>query len=511
MADAGTGELEVVYREFGAGEYGTMDLFHAPPGTFHAKNLIKSRGGILLPRPGTEQYAATGLPVGVVHAIGYTGVTGRDLWVLIGRTVYTHTSVAMAGSWTAATGLLSSEPNEFCPSYEADGGLTYITVPGQGLYLLNLTSGPGTLTAVAAVTANMAGRAVTIWGERLFLAGYASPANRVYYSEAQDFATWPAANYFDVGYNPQVRHLDAQRDHLAIAKQDGSWWAFTGSTPATGTLRRQTTGQHPWHFWTQSAAITADDVIHYVPVQGSWPAEFDGSETSELRHLEYAPQQGAVAGEQNVVPGGNRDEVVFISGEPSNRGKALFLLEGTWTYHIVGGSIAGGVASDANGSVFLHDGGAVATVPKVYRLNVENPGTPGGTASNSRPGDDSSTPLDTYLELPGWWSEDGQEYRVRQVVVDFRKWDLGVVVNNTIECEVDTYSRHEWAGPKTAVGNAWLEASAGTTAGARDRRLFNVGDSGYGSGFQVRFPQLTGVGIEQVVVKLERHPGKPRS
>lgn len=502
---------QVVYKDFSKGEYGNADLFSAPPGTFHAKNLLRSRGGVLLPRPGAEGYVTTGLPNGTSHALGWTGVPGRDLWTLVGQTVYHRNSTLLgSGSWTAATGTLTAEPNEQLSWIEVSAGIVYILSPGNGLYVLNLTSAPGTLTKVAAVTADMAGRPLSVWGERLFIGGW-NPANRVYYSNANDFATWPAGNYFPVGGAPQVRFLGAQRGHLAIALQDGSWWVMNGSTPTTGTLRRVVSPQGSWHFWQNSAVVLADDMTWIVPLQGSWPAGFDGVSIADLRHLEYATVQGSIQGEQNVINVHERSDVAYVSGRPGERGEAMFLLGGVWTKHVIGGDVAGGVATDGQGHIFLHDAGGPASLEDVIRLNMKNPGTPGGTAADSRPGDVSSTPLDTFLELPGFWSEDGQEFRVRQIIVDGWKWNLGVVVDNELDVELDVYS-HDRSEKRTLAIAAWTEASSAAAAGGeRFRHYWNVGSQGYGAGMQVRFPQLTGVGIEQVIVKIERSAGRPRA
>lgn len=502
--------LNLVYRDFSKGHFGTLGIFAAPEGTFFGKNVIRSREGVLHPRPGTEVYPTAGSSVGEVHALGWNGVAGRDVWVLINQTVFHRDGASLASGWTAATGTITAEPNEQCPFWEVRPGITYILVPGQGLWKLDLTSAPGALTQVAAVTADMAGRALAVWGERLFIGGW-DPGRRVYYSEPGDFETWPAANFFDVGPASQVRVLIAQRQHLAVALQDGSWYVMTGSTPATGTIRSVIGPQGTWHFWTNSAVRTNDDMIWMVPNQGTWPAAFDGSQVAELRHLEYAPTQGNIAGEQNVVAGRMRDEVLFISGEPSSRGEAIFLTNGTWTKHSIGGDIAGGVVSDGQKYIYLHDFGGPAVAPHVYRLDVQNNGDPGGVVGAL--GDESSTdPLDAEVHLPGFWSEDGQEVCVRQIIVDGWKWDTGAATDNTLDAAIHTYGQTHLDGPQVHSLDAWTEAASSSPAGGeRVRWIWNIGPRWNGGGFQVRFPALTGVGIEQVIVKVERAASLPRA
>lgn len=514
---AATETIEVVYRGWEGGEFGTIGPVAAPKGTFHAKNLVRSPAGLLVPRHGTEgAYVKTSLPNGVVHALGWTGVPTRDLWALVGANIYTKDSTAISsGAWVAVTGALTGEPNEQVPYIETQPGITYLIVPGQGLYRLDLATGaPGTLTKIAAVSSTMAGRGIAVWGERLFIGGW-NPGNRVYYSEAGDFSTWPVANFFKVGPAPEVRVVLPQRQSLSIALQDGSWYVFNGSTPTTGTLRRVVAPQGTWHFWTNSAALLPNDQVWLVPPQGTWPALMDGVEINDLSHLEYAARQGNVAGEQNVVaPLRRRTDVAFISGLPAERGDSMIQLDGVFTYHEIGGSIAGGTAVDGQGHVWLHDGGAAGAQANIYRLWLDNDGLPGGSGTHSRVGDASSTPLDTYLELPMWFAEDGHEYRVRQVIVDFKKFDLGLGagVDNELSIVVDAYGRNEFEGPVGSAQQSMLQpTNQATAAGVRDRMVANVGDQGYGGGFQIRFPQLTGVGIDVVTVHLERAGGRPRS
>lgn len=508
-------DFQVVYRDFSKGHFGKIGLFNAPEGSFEAKNLMRTQGGIVLPRPGTEAYVTTGLPNGEVHAIGWNGVPGRDLWVLVNQTVYQRDSSSLSATWTAVTGTITAEPNEACPWVEVSPGITYILAPGQGLWKLDLATGaPGTLTKVTAVTADMAGRCIAQWGERLFIGGWANPANRVYFSDPQSFSTWPAANFFNIGPAPQPRVMYAQRQHLAIALQDGSWYVMTGSSPTTGTLRSVLGPQATWHFWTNSATRTPDDMIWMVPTQGTWPAAFDGQQVAELRHLEYAPIQGNIAGEQNVVNLKQRDEVGFISGEPTSRGQSILLQNGTWTYHeIAGGSlgIAGGVASDGQTFIFLHNFGGPGVPPNVYRMDVSSPAVPGGVI-RTRGDASSSTPLDAYLYLPGFFVEDGQEVRVRQIIVDGWKWNIGGGATNTLDAAVHVYAQSRTDAPRVESLDAWTEpTSSASVNGARHRWIWNVGAQGWGAGFQVRLTTLIGVGVEQVVVKLERSASRPRA
>lgn len=509
-------EVSVSFKDFSVGEFGSIGLFHAPPGSFHGADMLRAPQGYIYPRPGTKSYPTTGLPNGVSVGLGWTGVPGRDLWTIIGNTVYQRDSSSFAAAWVGVSGTLSVTPNELVSWVEATAGIVYLLVPNDGLYRLDLATGaPGTLTKIAAVTSAMAGRAIAIWGNRLMIGGW-SPGYRVYYSEANDFSTWPAGNYFDVGAAPQVRFLGQQRQHLAIALQSGEWWVMNGSTPATGTLRQIVHPQGTWHFWGNMATVIPNDQLYLVPNQGTWPAVFDGVDVQEYRHLGFSGPAGNVAGEQNVVPLHLRNEVGFICAKPGERGQGMLFIDGTWQYVTIGGNIASGVATDGQGMVFLHDGGGASAKDQVYRLNVKTEGgladQPGGAKSGTARGDaDSSTPVNAWFELPGWFDEEGYEWMVRQVVVHIRKFNIGGGVNNEVQMVVDAH-QHEESGLVSSATYSWTEpTTSGTSGGTRDRIVFNVGDQGNGQGFQLRFPKIVGVGVVEVVAKLERTSDQPRS
>jgi hypothetical protein len=104
--------------------------------------------------------------------------------------------------------------------------------------------------------------------------------------------------------------------------------------------------------------------------------------------------------------------------------------------------------------------------------------------------------------------------RVRQIIVDFKKWSTGVT-NNSFTVKV----RHLGRGNAVSGTNdsyaeetagTWTEAASYTdTTGQKDRQVFNVGSYGYTGGFQVGITDIIGCAIHNVTAVFYEADGRP--
>ena len=325
---------------------------------------------------------------------------------------------------------------------------------------------------------------------------------RVTYSEAADYTSWPALNYFDVGAKSSVRALFAQRGHLAIGMQDGSWWVRTGTPGASGELRRVSGGGvHPWHFTAQAAAMLGGDQIAYVPVSSDYPALFNGATPREERHLGLIATEGAgyVNGfdDIKVVRGHRPDEWLYIL--PVYDRFAQYR-HGVWTFHSLPAHITSAyVASDAQGRIYFCDGGAPGSPTLIYHYEVslERPGQVGDTWA--RPGDDVDTPLTASFRTPQWWHPDGHEVRVRGVIVDFESYPTGSATPNGFDVTAAVLRRYTNPGELVSGTQTW----SATPTRDRHREHFGFGAQGRGGGFELRFANVRGVAFRSIVAVVD--------
>jgi hypothetical protein len=86
---------------------------------------------------------------------------------------------------------------------------------------------------------------VVLWKGRAFGTGGYSTGYRVYYSDAQAPTTFTSVSqFFDVGYEDIVAMIPF-RDSLMFVSGNGKWYALSGNSPQTWSLREVYTGRTP--------------------------------------------------------------------------------------------------------------------------------------------------------------------------------------------------------------------------------------------------------------------------
>lgn len=499
------GQIRVTYEQFGAGEYGQPGGAHAPDGSFTGRNVRVYRNGLIGPRAGIK---ITPLgPSGTIYnawRIPSDGISAPSdlLWVTtagdVKKAVTSSNTITSVGSITAP-----SRPPQVV---HLGGGKFVMTSFQDKCYLIDLAANTTT-----AITGSPGGTTIAMVNDRVFVGndgggGFA----RVFYTDPAAFTAFPPANFFDVGARSGIGVLVGQRDHLSIGMEDGSWWVYRGVGDAA-SLRKVTTADWPnWSFNPHAAANMTDDIITEMTSLGDWPAFFDGA---ALNHeYQYGPRgNGQVyfsTEDIRVLPNIRPGEAAIILPDATNGARLYLRQDGAWTIHTLPTTISYIAAPRSVGGFTLCN----KTAPAFYYLdtNLERPAFTSDTYA--RPGDLSDTPLDASFTLPEWWSPPGTEIRVKQVIVDFLKYNTGASGTNNITLGVTSFGLfNSTDGTESPGAQSWNEAvSAGTTGGKHQRHVFNVGEQGYGAGFQLTFTALRGVAIRGIYVELDSQPSMPR-
>lgn len=500
--------LYVTWDRFTGGEWGNLGARQAglaPKGMFHALNMVRYRTGFLGPRWGLRDMAFTGMPVGAVSGFGWAGTAGSDLWVAQGTALRLFNTGTPGSAAQAVSGTFAAAPTRQIQSVEGPLSRTYMANYGDKLYYLDHVA--KTLWAIAG---SPAAGCLCIYGDRMIAAGTPTNRRRLYYSDVDNFTSWPAVNFIDVG-NVEIRAVFPQRGHLVIVGQDGQWWILTGVPGINDVLRRVQGPAHPWHFYASHAAALSSGEIACVPLSSSWPARFDGIRLREDRHLEFLANDEVTADSDlfvKVIRGFKSEEFVAFGGNPPAfdlRGQALLHRMDVSTFHDFDQATSAFAASDAQGNIYLSDGGAAGISPKVWAWSVENDRPAFTTDTYGRPVDGAATSQpQAYLHLPEWWEPQEREVLVRAVTVDFVKWNTGHSQTNHFDVVVDAIDRYANPGPTSSAVQSFDEApSAASTEGTSERRVFNVGGQGSGTGMQVRLTSIRGCAVRRVAVEVE--------
>jgi hypothetical protein len=220
----------------------------------------------------------------------------------------------------------------------------------------------------------------------------------------------------------------------------------------------------------------------------------------------------AIPGDAVVVTPTER-RLMFL-GDDGSTSKVWSYAENIWTHHSVPMLLGGMAPSDVRGAyqlpehvVFATKRNYTAEPLRVWSIahDIDRPALVSDQWASPY---DQSMPTDVFVRgeasLPRWFDGQGRQSRVRSVIVQFRKWDQGVVgATNKITARIDACGPYE-AGVKQGVEATWEEPMSGASpAGTDDSWRFNVGEQGFANGFQVVFTGLYGVAIREVVCTVD--------
>lgn len=459
-------------------------------GWYSALNMWRYDDGQIGPRPGLKSYSLSAAPSGAVLAMGYYAANvDHGMHYVVGSTMYTFDADNFSASVATGSGNFDGSPDEVAfgtrvPPY------TYWTVPGDASYRFNVSN-----STLAEISGSPGGRAMCRWKDRLWVANVpGGEENRVYYSDAADFLTWDSLSYFDVDYEFELFSVLPAANLLIQSNQN--LWTLTGA-PETGAILRQnlrTAGrgvlERPRAIESIGDEFWCATSVQYHP---GWTngAVWDLTTWEQLKLPNPPRVYRAYAGPHLMMLDGVSD-------------KALMFHEGRWTQHHFGVDVSS-IAERRGGQGFV-----IAKDGETFYHQDLQMTRPGFTSDDyAGVGDATTVPNTMWLRTPEHVSENNAELTVRQVVVDFTKWDTGSASTNHFDVKVRATNLYDLGGHRDSSTLAWDEAgSAASTTGSQERANFTFGDQGSGAGFEIHLDNIRGVAVRSISVVFDENTGR---
>lgn len=505
----------LTFSDFSGGWYGTLDPAKADPNTFDSRNIILYRDGSLGPRAGLKAFNLGRTTTGKITGFHYTLHDTKNLLYVDGTHVWA-VKADNSGTGVVDLGALTGAVN----TPVADLVQPFVNFDTQYTYISNLTTtssgrpwridlNAGTMTVVSASPGPAL--SMSFYGTRMVRgAGLV-----LYYSTRLAPTSWPSTNFINIGLKgSEIVFVAEFRNHLTILTRDGQWWVLTGVPGVNDTLRRMAEGFVRPAWISPAAVVTiADEGIYYLSPENNFPGLFDGATHKEFQYLTMSPESGRASyASSNTVSSylgvkalqaGDPNEPAFILVAPTNR--MLVRHHGVWVLHQFGVDVGQSWAQDGQGRMFLFGPPqAAANTPSyVFNLHLDRPAFVSDTFA--QPGDNTTTPLDAYITFPEQWSATSDLWQVKEVVVDFTRWDTGAPVNNRIDVKVESLGRGSELDDGEMV-RTWQQPgslSPATMNGQRDRVRLQFGEQGAGAGCRVTLENIRGVAIRSVTVNYE--------
>lgn len=511
----------ICYDNFSGGDWGRRQAWNAKANQFNATNMMVYRTGELGVRPGIRN--VTPAAATETDAIRFLSQYPQDpTRVVYGRGTggsaqihyFTPTVTNTRSTYTGAFGGIGNV------------GWFY---SGQRLYLAS-SSGIYSLdtSAITALNTSFSARYIAAYNDRLAVA---SNAGTLRYNGltagVSDFTNWPAANIIPVGDNVDpITAIWSQRSHLTIPKRSQGIYVLTGQLGVNETLRQASSNNGPNAFLTDGfdSCSTKNDMVWWLDMRRQSPTFFDGARA-------HTPDTVLLSGNPTIslyymADFRTLDDDGLIVC-PSTTEPTWVYYRGTWTKHSFGRIVGPHVVSvqgfapltasetsdlvSVDTAVFCTLSGTVAPVFSSLVFGLDRPGVEFSAALNAtnseHAGDFSTAQVSGSVEFPEYRADDGTEFLVKAVQVDFRSWNTNGSLTNHFDVTVDALRTFNSNAPSSSVTQSWDEPGAvSSSSGTIKRWVFNVGDQGYGDGCQVRLTNIRGIAIQRMNVIIESRP-----
>lgn len=494
----------VTWNNFKGGDYGDFGGSKPPPGTFHAKNMLVYTDGSIGPRAGLKNITPASMPNGALLALASTSTPNRELFFLIGTTGY-YAKVTDPGVVPIAySGTLDDTPDQpVKPKHDTATLLFTVrqddSTPDK-VYRVDPVAG-----TIAGIPGSAGGIDVVLQGQQLIVAT-SEFSNQILGSSPDDPTDWSAGIFADVDDNWQVTALHVVRNTLAIIKRTG-WVVMTGVLgDFTSQVFRKVSSAdgvlHSWH-----CEIDANDNVWFWPLFRQSPAVFNGQTIQYFGQINRPIRvddatiattplnRGVTVVNGKLTP----STTVLVQGGDDNGG-AIFA-NNQWTLHDFETPISGMVTSNGN-QFLITDGGSDSAPAQIYStfFDLDRPAFVGeGLVS---PGDNSDTPVDALITFPQFWSPNGREFTVRQIMVSFTSYDTGNTATNHFGLDLTVMGRGRGKGYQMvqAISQEFDQTpSESSNTGTDQEWYFNV-HCDAGSGIEVTLKDIRGVKIRAVSV-----------
>jgi hypothetical protein len=496
----------VVFDDFTKGEFGSLNPIeygdHGKSGMWTGTGMMVLPDGSLCPQPIPKAQTTTGLSgTAVDMGMGSNG-TSAVLWAKMGNKIY-QSGPGPTFAFTALSGT-SGDSLSFLDRVAASSFKTYAVNTTGGLEVIDHSG-----ASIGAVGGSPP-LAVTVcqYGDRLMLGGAAN-ANRLWFSAAGNFASWPVANFIDVGDTAPIVALKPMRGFLLIAKSGGTdetWWILRGVPGVNAVLRRSSRFQGPVRpnnltlLNDNRVAFGAPSAVNNDGGGGTVvPASFDGTagrtDTAQIGLL----SESLTTETYRMVDG---NDVML-----RNNLFALIRRRGAWTRHGIDsliqpnttnfGAYSRTMAADPAAGTFYVMNAAGTAIYKWHPYAIR----PAFAADT-----DGATPADApTFTLPEWRVASGDEVCVQAVVVAFKKWNVGSG-NNTFNVSVTGTGTYSAGASSNSDTPAFSEAASSSSVNGTLARVTYTVAPVWGNGFLLTFANIRGVAIRSVTVVLATRP-----
>ena len=530
-------EKIVKFDDWSGGDFGVTPPWQTAHNQWTGLNCIVFENGTIGPRPGLKAVSMTAMAQdSVIVGMGFAGTPGSNWWTaMTDQLLWTFSPTSSTPSWlradldeAGASGDFDAVPTNV-EGLETASNESYLMSDQDGLYRVIHENGPNTtMTRIVpydTVTA-YEGQCITKYKNWLVTAD----TNKIWFSDRDDFGAYTPTSYYTIGYGPEVAWLGWTKDALLIVMADSGIWEFRGLPGEKATIRRlYAGGRHPWSFSPGRMCVLPNDDVWFVPIDRDFPVRWSGSQIQEMDHLkifegDYSGATGDID-EVRIVPTDEDDEclVLFKDADAgTSKKRALLKRSNTWTrieWDSTNSEVAAlgtYAATDRQGLIYISPTTAVgASGASLYSYdsNLERPGfASDGYAST---GDGTAAHFEAWFETGEWWAPEGQEVTIKNIIVDFVKWNTGYGSFNVMNFDLYQLSSGEnaQAAALNLQGFSESRGSAVTTlAGKRDRFILG-GMSGGGipsSGFKLRVHGIVGCAVQSIRIVLDQNPATPR-
>jgi hypothetical protein len=492
-------DFTVRYADFKGGDYGVRDPAKADKDTFKGVNVRPYDSGLLGVRAGVKQLAVTGLPPhpSVPGPLGFFAFKNA-LVIAAGRPYMFPMAGGAASAW-ATWPVAPTMPVRFLTAND----IVY-SLENNALYRHNAA------VATTAIATPTPLSIIVRWG--YYFVGVSTTVPwRLYFSEVTaagaNFDSWPANNFIDVGNTEPITALQPIFNTLYVGKRSG-WNAVSGVLGTLASIRGVSIGEGPRD--QRLTTITTDNRVLYWPI-ASAPAWFNGERVFNEDQQDL-PNLSTPFPCDTVIATPTRRRLIMCSDETAGT-HLMAWSERAWTHHLFPAKLAGLVPGQVyEGEMMPKDVIFAALAPTTigdpiviasYNHHLERPAH--ATDQHTAPSDvGTSTMVAGSVSFPAYWEPIGRQVRVRSVIVQFRKWASGVAATtNEMRLRVDAVGRYG-GGVTTGETHTWIEpCERSSSSGTDDSWRVNVGDQGFGNGFQLNLPKLAGVAIREIVVLLD--------
>lgn len=531
----------VRFDDFSHGHAGDVDRSRAGKGQWFGRDVMLYLDGLVGPRPPIRNLALTPVPTIATAPIdGVLWESGGGAFVLVDTVLYKVTAPLADFANPRTTSSAAVGASGYAVAVDTPASPTN---PRALVARVHGSQGIRNVDAVALTTADVTTAATTTevfvrWNERFVYAN----ANRIYYSDAADPTSWPAANTYTVGDGGPITALIPSPLALYVAKSSG-WWVVTGVLGSTATIRQvvERQGVEPagvaanqggtrivaawdqgmlWMRRRYQPAAPDEQGIEPPYAQASELVSFTGAlmrpiatvYATNLARLVGLPVGAALIDQVDRGP----DTAVRVSlldgqGRLSSHDFPSTVISAsavpTPLMHAEGGNGATGYDPDHLLVAYRTPGGLMGLA--AWRYRTSRPGY--GSDLDKGPGWTHANVVGTFSPAD-WWSEDGRQVSVAAVTVQVRVYDTstpsagGTDTTSTarLRCRVQALGREAPAtsalSPSTQQEWSYQVASA---IGDHDRAArFDVTDAGRGMGFRVEL-ELENVAVRAVYVHLE--------